>query len=438
MMDDNTRKRMPSVLQIMLLAVNTIAVSGISGFIYITTMLIRSRYEARAFLNTVSALPHDPKRKFMLSLILMAILVLSFIIRAVSYMRHERLGLFTLLLDAVVSAAAIWNLDFNYNGLILLVFADVIGYVKEGKTRLLLTILAIVSYLLTSYQIISVYTPLYHLDDFIQYYPAGARQYAYIGITLLNSMGIILFVLYCIYLISAQRSQIDEVNRLNHELQSANEQLKEYADVSESMAKTRERNRLAREIHDTLGHTLTGLAAGIDACIATIDTSPELTRKQLSILADVSRDGLKEVRRSVSELQPDSLARLSLEVAIRKMITDMSSVSNVQIFFESDIKNLRFDSDEENAIYRVVQESVTNAIRHGHAKKIWIMMNQKDGVLELRVKDNGIGCTEIVNGFGTRHMRERIEMLGGSLVFEGQNGFTVIAMIPIRWGETYD
>lgn len=76
------------------------------------------------------------------------------------------------------------------------------------------------------------------------------------------SLNIIIFIVYCVYVINVQRGTIEEVNQLYHELQTANEQLKEYADMSERMAQTRERNRLAREIHDTLGHTLTGITAG--------------------------------------------------------------------------------------------------------------------------------------------------------------------------------
>ena len=197
--------------------------------------------------------------------------------------------------------------------------------------------------------------------------------------------------------------------------------------MSERMAQTRERNRLAREIHDTLGHTLTGITAGLDACLAIIDVAPDQTKKQLEMLSQVSRDGIKEIRRSVNELRPDALERLSLEVAIRKMVMEMSQE-----------KHLKFDEDEENAIYRVIQESITNAVRHGHAKKIWITLKKIDGEILLVIKDNGIGCEEVKSGFGTKHIKERIEMLKGTVSFDGRNGFTVTARIPIRWGETYD
>ena len=293
-------------------------------------------------------------------------------------------------------------------------------------------------YLVADYDFLALRLNLYNVRDYIQYYSATQQQYFLSIYNIMISMNIIMFIIYCIYVINTQRNTIEEVNMLYHELQTANEQLQEYANMSERMAQTRERNRLAREIHDTLGHTLTGIAAGLDACMTMIDISPDQTRKQLELLSKVSREGLKDVRRSVNELSPDSLERLRLDVAIRKMITDMSQVSGAQIYFDTDGTKLRFDEDEENAIYRVIQESVTNAVRHGNATEIWITLKKVDGEIRLVIKDNGIGCKEIKSGFGTKHIQERIEMLRGTVKFNGNNGFTVTAVIPIRWGEMYD
>ena len=208
--------------------------------------------------------------------------------------------------------------------------------------------------------------------------------------------------------------------------------------MTEKMTQTKERNRLAREIHDTLGHTLTGIATGLDACLALIDISPEQTKKQLQLLSEVSREGIRDVRRSVNELRPDALERLSLDAAIRKMITDMSQASDVKIYFSTEEKHLKFDEDEENAIYRVIQESITNAVRHGKAGKIWITLRRQYNEITLSIRDDGIGAKEIKSGFGTKHIRERIEMLHGTVEFDGSDGFTVTAQIPIRWGENYD
>ncbi len=431
--------RFVTLFQGAMLLLNILCVALICVFIYATTRKILSEYQAREFLNMVDTFPENPKTNLIICMMLMGILVLTFLMRHFWSEISNKWNVATLLIDMLVCSAVIYRLDFNYNGLLLLVFASVIAYVKDGKLKLLFVAVAIAGYLVADYELLSIYMPLYNISDYIQYYSFNMQQYLFSVYNVLLSLNIIVFIVYCVYMINMQRGTIEEVNHLYHELQTANEQLQEYANVTERMAQTRERNRLAREIHDTLGHTLTGIATGLDACLALIDVSPDETKRQLLLLSKVSREGIRDVRRSVSELRPDSLERLSLEVAIRKMVTDMSQVSDVRIHFETEEKHLKFDEDEENAIYRVIQEGITNAVRHGKAKEIWITLKRLDGEMLLTIRDNGVGCKEMKSGFGTKHMKERIEMLRGTVAFDGQHqGFTVTAHIPIRWGENYD
>ncbi|NBK92424.1 sensor histidine kinase [bacterium 1XD21-13] len=435
----NGKERFVTLLQGAMLILNVVCVALICVLIYVTTRRILGNYNAREFLNSISAFPEDPKANMIVCMALMGILVLTFLVRHLWREIPNKWNVATLILDMFVCSIVIYRLNFNYKGLLLLVFASVIAYVKDGKMKLALVAMAIVGYLVADYELLSIYMPLYNISDYIQYYSYDTQQYLFSVYNILLSLNMMLFIVYCVYVINVQRGTIEEVNRLYHELQTANEQLQEYANVTERMAQTRERNRLAREIHDTLGHTLTGIVTGLDACMALVDVSPEQTRKQLSLLSKVGREGIRDIRRSVNELRPDSLERLSLEVAIRKMVTDMSKVSDVRIHFKTEEKHLKFDEDEENAIYRVVQESITNAVRHGHAKEIWITLERLEGEMLLTIHDNGIGCKEMKSGFGTKHIKERIEMLRGTVTFDGQHqGFTVTAHIPIRWGETYD
>lgn len=205
--------------------------------------------------------------------------------------------------------------------------------------------------------------------------------------------------------------------------------------MTEKMAETRERNRIAREIHDTLGHTMTGLSAGIDACIAMIDFSVDATKEQLNKISQVARQGIKDIRRSVNKLRPDALEHSGLQEALEKMINETMQVSDVKINYDCQVEVLKFNQDEEDMIYRVVQESITNAIRHGKAKQIDVNLWKEDKWLNLEIKDNGIGCEEIHTGFGLIHIEERIKMLKGTVEYDGSNGFKVTARIPIRWGE---
>ncbi len=432
------REKRIRVFQIGILFLNIVSILLISGFIYYTTEVIRRHYKAREFLESVTALPANPRRNFWLCAGILAALLLNFAAREIWLKFKDEKLIISMILDFLLSIAIVVILNFNYNGILIMVFANLIVYVKERRAQVALMAMAVACFLLANYNLLSAGFNLYSIESYINYYNAAQQQRFLSIYNIINSLNMVVFVMYCVDFIMVQRGTIDEVSTLNDKLEQANKQIQEYAIMSEKMAETRERNRLAREIHDTLGHTLTGIAAGIDACVATIDVAPDMTKKQLEVISNVTRDGIKEIRRSVNELRPDALERFSLDYAITKMVTDMNAMSDADIYFNCDVANMKFDEDEENAIYRVIQEGITNAIRHGHAKKIWITMNRKNSDILLQIKDNGIGSSEIKNGFGTKHMKERIGMLGGKVTFDGSNGFTVNARIPIRWGEEYD
>ena len=141
---------------------------------------------------------------------------------------------------------------------------------------------------------------------------------------------------------------------------------------------------------------------------------------------------------SVSSLRPDATERLNLKKAIEELVENTKKISGVNIKFDCDADILKFDEDEETAIYRIVQESLTNAIRHGNAKNIDVLIKKSYGSIGLLICDDGIGCEKLEAGFGLRHIRERVNMLKGQVSFSSDKGFKVEAMIPIRWGEEYD
>ena len=144
------------------------------------------------------------------------------------------------------------------------------------------------------------------------------------------------------------------------------------------------------------------------------------------------------MRRSVSKLRPDALEKLELEQAIAKMLEDLSAATKAEVVFDNQVHPLAFHEDEEDAVYRVVQEASTNSIRHGHAGRISISITKKEQWLTITVKDDGLGCGSVEKGFGLKHMEERLRLLGGELEYDGQDGFLITARIPIRWGEEFD
>ncbi len=434
-----------SLVKYLMLFLNWVTVAAVTGFILVTTEEIRAFYIARDFIGGVDAIPRRPGMIFVACLLLMGILTCSFIMRDIVHFKNGKLEAGSLFCDFVVSMAIVMLLNFNYNGILLWVFANVIFYTKNSSGQFLFMLLAVLSFVGTDHGLVSVNYSLYDIQDYISYYEAGRQSYILGIYNVLTSLNMVIFIIFCVFVIQEQRGTIEKVNELyeklskaNGELQQANEELQEYADMKEKMGQTKERNRLAREIHDTLGHTLTGISAGIDACIAMIDIAPDKTKSQLEVISGVTREGIQEIRRSVSQLRPDALERLRLKDAIQKMVEDTNTLTNTNVSFDCRIQPLRFCEDEENAIYRVIQESLTNAMRHGQATQVDIRMWPEDGDVRLTIQDNGAGCKEIRPGFGTAHIRERIALLNGTVSFDGSHGFLVDATIPIRWGVEYD
>ena len=221
------------------------------------------------------------------------------------------------------------------------------------------------------------------------------------------------------------------VHQVNHELEN-------YAAVSEKIAEDKERKRLAREIHDTLGHALTGIAAGVDACIAMIDINPEATKKQLMVISKVVRQGIVDVRNSLNKLRPGALEQHGFKGAIENMIEEFTSVSDLTISLDYRLDKVDFENTKEDILFRVIQESVTNAVRHGDATHIDISLYIEDNSLYLKIQDNGQGCEEIHYGFGLKQMKERLGMINGKVAYDGHHGFLTIVTIPLQEGELYD
>ena len=222
----------------------------------------------------------------------------------------------------------------------------------------------------------------------------------------------------------------NRLNESNTELNLANKKLREYAMTIASLTEIKERNRLAREIHDTLGHALTGIVAGLDACMVTVDYAPEVTKKQLAKIKAAAQRGITDVRRSMHMLRPDDLEKLVFRDALWKLVEDFSDASGVEVElqFDSFPENLR--QDQTDVLYRIVQESLTNASRHGHVSRVKIFMAGAGEMLNIIISDNGVGCPEIKKGFGLHHMAERVELLGGTLAYWGEKGFVLEVNLP--------
>lgn len=321
---------------------------------------------------------------------------------------------------------------FGYTGIVMLLLADAMRYRIDWKKRIIYIVAICIAYLAMSGNKMYSLPHVIPLSQMWAYYRQDVRNSLLSVLDMLSLLNTMIFILYMVVMTLSQTSEKERILRLNSQLQMANRKLEEYAQEQVRMTETRERNRLAREIHDTLGHSLTGIITGIEACIMLMDIAPEATKEQLRAIAEVARNGITDVRHSVNALRPDALETLSLESAIRKLVEESEKSTGVKIdlVFPENLQDL--DQDEEDVLYRIVQESITNAIRHGKATHIDVRMEHVDNDLRIRIADNGKGCDNIQSGFGLHHMQERIEMLKGTLSYSGKDGFVIEAVVPIR------
>lgn len=395
---------------------------------------------AMDFLISASGLPASAWK------IPVMVLLLYMVCLMIMHMQ-SRGGTFEIILkicvELVIGFAISYILGFGYMGIILLILADMMKYFPGSRFRFPASVIICLCYLLLNSEYISVYFDVIPFDTYLTYFQADARSVMDGLLSAFDSLNTFLFLVYMIFLLRAQLSENERIlnlnrqlNAANSKLQKANIQLEEYAREEEQMVATRERNRLAREIHDTLGHALTGIITGAEACAALMDAAPEAAKKQMQAITEVARQGITDVRRSVKALRPDALEKYNLEDAIKQTIDEMRRVSNVEIEYRCDTQLNCFNGDEEEVIYRIVQESITNSIRHGEASRILVDIEREYGTLIVKIKDNGKGCKNIQKGFGLHHMEERLQLLQGQLAYNGDDGFTVEAQIPIRWGET--
>lgn len=410
---------------------NGMAVVLIAGFMSITQLKIIQTMNAHTFLAQLPSLPLPPAAILIdsagafLLLVLLGWLYREGPLPAV--MRYICLGL-----EIIVCVIIMRSLNLAYDGVVLLVVADLLHRYSGRHQLILLTVAMMGLYAIVDYNLASFTNHLSPFDAYTSYYAVEPRAWIITVHHGLTSINLILFVFYLTLFIRQNHQEKQRIASLNAQLEEANTRLRAYAIEAESMAETRERNRLAREIHDTLGHALTGIAAGLDATNILMDIAPDKAKEQLVKIKEIALRGLKDVRRSVKKLRPDDLEQLSLRQAIEHMIAEFADSTSMKIKFDVLQWPERLRPDQEEVLYRVVQEGMTNARRHGHAEHLTITIGSRRGIVYLVLADDGCGVDtrKLEKGFGLRHMQERLALLHGKLRYWSDQGFTLEAILP--------
>ena len=421
--------------KIALMVINLVAIVYNASIYLFATNYVAAKGFSHSLLERLDAIPGSPSLIFWVSISMYACLLLVMYYRE----RHpnqlsvyDKATIIEILLMLVIFSV----LHSSYNALLLFVFADIFygskefNSSKDKKYWFSFIILSFGMLLLSNYDLMSLFIKLPSLDTYIRFYPESVRLLLLFGKNFLYSLNIVVFMislLFYILLAITERHRIEEELRMASQ---ANRELNSYLALSEKIAEDRERKRIAREIHDTLGHALTGISAGIDAVKVLVDIDTNRAKEQLNNVSVVVRDGIRDVRGSLNKMRPGALENNTLKEALIKIIREYEAISNLEIHLCYEWDNIDLDIAKEDIVFRVIQESITNSVRHGHAKTIWIELLEEDEAYVMTIQDDGVGFDELRYGYGLKQMQERLMIIGGSVRFENRDGFYTHIEIP--------
>ena len=218
-------------------------------------------------------------------------------------------------------------------------------------------------------------------------------------------------------IIGAGNTFLAERNRMNRKLRKANEEI-------EHLAKVAERERIARDLHDVLGHTLSVITLKSELAGKLIDRDPERAGKEIREVEEISRQALSEVRDAIRGYRAKGLLA---ELAQAKSTLETAGLA-VQCDAATTVK---LPAMQESVLSLAVREGVTNVVRHAQARTCRLRLEQQNGSFRLEIHDDGLGFSS-TEGNGLRGMRERVEMLGGTLERRNQSGTTLTITLPLK------
>ena len=245
-----------------------------------------------------------------------------------------------------------------------------------------------------------------------------------------NSSLLFAFVLvFVLLLVSAVLAEYESRNKLA----KAHRRLREYAVQAEDRATLQERNRIAREIHDSVGHYLTAQSIQLENTALFLAEDGIKAATHLEKARQLNKEALANIRASVATLRK-SPARSSLQTSIEQLVADFRSNTNIEVVEKIILPNT-LPSEVNISLFRIAQEALTNITKHSHATKIFLSVESSEKQIVLSVQDNGCGfnLSQNTTGFGLQGMQERATALGGKLevISDRDRGCQISVKIPL-------
>lgn len=225
------------------------------------------------------------------------------------------------------------------------------------------------------------------------------------------------------------REENEKKDILYKELLDTHKKLKEYTHELNRLSLIEERNKIARDIHDNLGHNMTALIMELQMVDHYLQTDMAKSKNLLNDSLKTARKSLSSIREVVETLR--GKPGVPPEKAIRILVEEFSQKTGTQIdlTIEGEIINRH---GPNSAIYHILQEGLTNAVRHGKADRIWVSLKYSDQDIKFRIEDNGQGALAFIEGYGIRGIKERVRDYDGRVDFTSHQGFLIEGMIRAR------
>jgi len=240
-----------------------------------------------------------------------------------------------------------------------------------------------------------------------------------LGIIVVQTLIFLLVGQMIVKLMNVQRSQ-------RQRLSEANARLALYASTLEQLTISRERNRMARELHDVLAHTLSGVAVELEGLRAMLRLDVERANALLSHSLQAIREGLSESRRALKKLRARPLDDLGLAMAVRALAESYAGRFDFGLELSIDPDLGDYEAEVQQCVYRIAQEALTNIAEHAQAQSAQLVLKRDRDHLRLIIRDDGCGFAVNLGAadeqYGLLGMRERSEMIGGSLAVTSQVG----------------
>ncbi len=284
----------------------------------------------------------------------------------------------------------------------------------------------------------SALTTLYYLalslGNFIIFTSPDSAIYWFAG-----TIPTVIFVSLYVSLYIRQTEAREKAQALAAELEAANRQLSEYSARVEDLTITAERERMARELHDTLSQGLAGLILQLEATDAHLSQQrPEKARAIIAQSMENARATLADARRAISDLRENNSGELG--DSLRREVSRFEAATGLPCIFQAE-QTPPIPDPAKETILRTVSEALTNIARHARASEASVKLSAKENRLEIEIKDNGIGFDpqNIPAGhYGLLGLRERIRLTGGSLTLDSapQKGTILTIEIPTSRADT--